>query len=65
MTSFVSRIRRRKIRSHPDYERPAQQYRYNPDGGYSVLHPTKGWRRVSGKRLVAQAKMIRLKGMGV
>lgn len=64
MTSFTSRIRRRKIRSHSDYEKSAQEYRDNPDGGYSVLHPTKGWRRVSGKRLVAQAKMLRLKGMG-
>ena len=62
MTYFNSPFRRRKVK--PVDERPAQQYRDNPDGGYSVLHPTKGWRRVSGKRLIAQAKMIRLKGMG-
>jgi len=29
----------------------------NPDGGYSALTPTKGWRRFSKRRLVAQSKL--------
>ena len=27
------------------------------DGGYKTLHPTKGWRKVSGKRVKAQLKL--------
>lgn len=30
--------------------------------GYSALHPTKGWRRISFKRLEAQRRMAQLLG---
>jgi hypothetical protein len=63
MTSFTSRLARRFKRSQPDYQSPEQQYRLHVDGeGYDVYHPTKGWRRVSGKRVRAQGLMMRLKG---
>lgn len=37
-------------------ERP-QDTILHDDGGYSTLHPTKGWRRVSGARVAAREKM--------
>lgn len=33
-----------------EWEGAPQPYRSLPDGGYRVLHPTKGWKRVCGKR---------------
>jgi len=41
--------------------RAVQQFRSHADGiGYDVLHPTKGWRRISAKRLAAQRKIAQM-----
>jgi len=53
MSSLVRRWQRKRLRALPDYEAAPQQYRPLRDGGYMVLHATKGWRRVSGKRVRA------------
>lgn len=50
MSSLTRRIVRRRLRAHPDYERPAQEFIMNADGSMEILHPTKGWRHVSAKR---------------
>jgi hypothetical protein len=50
MSSLVRRIACNRRRRAPEYTAPAQQYVENPDGSMSILHPTKGWRRVSFKR---------------
>jgi hypothetical protein len=42
----------------------SQVFRYADNGGYHVLHPTRGWRYVSGKRVAAQGRMAKLKGLG-
>lgn len=47
---------RTSIRHIPALPTP-QVTRDNSDGGYSVYHPTRGWRRVSPKRLRAQGLM--------
>lgn len=40
-----------------------RQFVYDLYGdGYSVLHPTKGWRRFTAKRLAAVALTAKLKG---
>jgi hypothetical protein len=60
----VSRKIRRNKHNDPDYQPPAQKFRFHADGeGYDVYHPTKGWLRVSGKRVRAQSLMARLKGL--
>lgn len=53
----VWKIARNKKRADPDYEPSAQRARALPDGGYMVLHPTKGWRRVCAARVVASQRM--------
>ena len=53
----VWKIARNKKRADPDYEPPAQRARPLPDGGYMVLHPTKGWRRVCAARVSAGGRM--------
>jgi hypothetical protein len=40
-------------------------YRMNADGGYSYLHPTKGWRKVAAKRAHAQALIHEVKRRGM
>lgn len=62
MSSYLRRLERKFKREQPGYESPAQQYRAMPDGGYAVLHPTKGWRSVSPRRLRAQKRMAELLG---
>lgn len=56
------RMRRRLELARPIAEREVrpQQCKIHPDGiGYSVLHPTKGWRRISAIRAAAQIIMAR------
>lgn len=66
MSSFVRRLGRNiarktmtkeEIQGHKT-ERASQQFQQHEDGvGYDVYHATKGWRRISGKRVAAQFKM--------
>lgn len=32
-------------------------FRVHKNGGYDALHPTKGWRRISARRLRAQTRL--------
>jgi len=57
MSSFIRRIGRRIAKSkmtkaeYADYkESKSQTFVQHDDGGYSVLHPTRGWRKVSARR---------------
>lgn len=56
MTSITRQI----LRSNPNYEPESKpQYtEYDEDGGYTTLHPTKGVKRVSGRRIKAQETML-------
>lgn len=37
----------------PDRVERDRPFKMLPDGGYQVLHPTKGWMRFSARRLMA------------
>lgn len=50
------------IKKRPENRGRKQPYIDHEDGGYSVLHFTKGWRKVSPKRLEAQMKMAQILG---
>lgn len=54
------------FKGRTDKGRAEQRYRmHKTGGGYDVLHATKGWRRVSGRRLAAQTRMAQmLEGTG-
>lgn len=62
MSSLSRRIQRKYQRSLPDYEPAPQPFRMLADGGYETLHPTRGWKRFSGKRLRAQRRMAHILG---
>lgn len=51
MSSLIRRIERKVARLNGGYEKKPQPTVLLPDGGYKTLHPTKGWMKVSGKRL--------------
>lgn len=52
--------RETRVRSQPDKKQAT--FRMHPDGaGYDALRPTKGWLRVSAKRLRAQAILTQLR----
>lgn len=54
MTTLRRKVRRSKARrTGTDWPTREQETRINSDGGYSYLHPTKGWVKVSAKRLRA------------
>jgi len=50
MSSFPRRWQRKRLRNAADYKPAEPIVCLHKDGGYSVLHPTKGWRRVSALR---------------
>lgn len=56
----VWKIARRRKRAHPDFEPAEQVSREMPDGSLMVLHPTKGYRKVSAARLAAGQRMAAL-----
>jgi hypothetical protein len=60
VSGFARTLQRRWARTAGSYDAPETPYRLLPDGGYAALHPTKGWRRVSGQRRRAQGRMARL-----
>lgn len=47
MSSFLRNLQRKY---RPNRGKAEQVVRPNLDGGYSVLHPTRGWRKVSPAR---------------
>ena len=50
--SLVRSIRRARARKNGiDWVVKERPFVVHPDGGYSVLRPTKGWIKVSGKRV--------------
>ena len=55
---------RRMARQYRKHQRGGGQpiYKDVSPAGYTVLHPTKGWRRISAKRLRAQHRMAQLLG---
>ena len=61
MSSFLRNIQRRIVRSREGYE-AAPQPTIITETGYRTLHPTKGWRVVSNRRIAAQQQMARLLG---
>lgn len=60
MPSLTRRIARKAKRRAGTYVGTDQPTRVLPDGGYVTLRPTKGWIRISGARLRAQARMARI-----
>jgi hypothetical protein len=61
MSSMLRNLQRKIERRSPDRARVEQPYRQHADGtGYDVYHPTRGWRRISAKRVAAQARMASL-----
>lgn len=53
MSSLPRRLQRKRARTAGTYENAPEIYIYGSDGGYSVCHRTKGWRRYSAKRVLA------------
>lgn len=51
MPSLVRRMQRKTARLNGTYEKKPQPVVNLSDGGYRTLHPTKGWIKVSGKRV--------------
>lgn len=70
MSSFIRRIGKRIAKSKMTTEERAahkdaksQTFRQHEDGiGYDTYHPTRGWRTVNGRRVVAQFRMAQLLG---
>lgn len=60
MSSLLRRLRRNALRKSADYEPNTQPTVVYPDGSYRTLHPTRGWRYISAKRLQAQQWMAGL-----
>lgn len=57
MSSLPRRIARKRKRLTGDWPARERPFRSEGEGGYSTLHPTKGWMRVSAKRLFAQNRL--------
>lgn len=57
--SFRRAAYRRAGKEWPAIERPYRDVKRG--AGYEVLHPRKGWRRVSAKRLRAQALLAAMR----
>lgn len=62
MSSLLRRQQRkfkRRSKTHIPQERPFRVHKTGREelGGYDVLTPTKGWKRVSAARLRAQARL--------
>ncbi len=63
MTSLARKLQRSidrktgKVREVRD--RPSEPL---ADGGYRWLHPTSGWKIISGRRLAAQGRMAQILG---
>lgn len=57
MSSLLRRQTRKIKRTAGSFELKERQHRTLPDGGYAVVHPTKGWRTFSAPRLRAQFRL--------
>lgn len=57
MSSLPRTLQRNRLRAKKEHEPRPRPYRYDDAGGYSVLTPTSGWKRVSAARLRAQARL--------
>lgn len=51
MSSIARRIQKKQSRNRGSYQGTPQPVIAQPDGGYKTLHPTRGWMKVSGKRV--------------
>lgn len=60
MSSMIRNLQRRMAKKATGYEPKDRPHRDLPDGGYAFVHPTKGFRVISGARLVAQGRMYQL-----
>lgn len=56
MSSFIRNIQRRALRASPNYKPAPWAYKAD-ETGYSSLHPTHGWQRVSYRRYAAERVM--------
>jgi len=56
MTSLARQIQRR----NPNFEKVVRPQLTEdlPDGGYKTLHPTKGWKYTSDRRIKARQEMF-------
>ncbi len=52
MTSIQRQIRRKRSLPTPEFSQPVI---IHDDGGYSALHPTRGWQHFSAKRTMLYA----------
>ena len=62
MSSLTRRMQRNYRRRNGTWESPDRLAFAIEDGGYLVLLPTKGWMRMTGKRLRAQQRMAEMLG---
>jgi hypothetical protein len=60
MSNLLRRIQRKQRRAASDYVPRSRPHVDLPCGGYCFLTATKGWRRISGPRLIAQGKLAEL-----
>lgn len=61
MSNQIKRAMLRRAQKAGAPSTTEQQYRQHADGvGYDVLHPTRGWKRISAKRLAAQRAIANL-----
>ena len=60
MSSFIRNIQRKIVRTQPDYESSPQPTVAHDDGSYVTLRATRGWIRMSARRLAAQMQMAHL-----
>ena len=56
----MTSLQRKMSRKHGWRSERPQPTIFNEDGGYTTLHPTKGWRTVSAQRVEAQKRMMNL-----
>lgn len=51
MSSLVRRIEKKLLKKRKEWPEWVQPVKNLPCGGYITLHPTNGYRKVSGKRV--------------
>lgn len=64
MSSYLRNMQRKFRRNNPDPEAEprAQPIRNVSVDGYETLRPTKGWIKITTRRLIAQHKMRQMRG---
>lgn len=60
MSSYLRNLQRKIARNRASYEPKEQPVRHYKDGSYSTLRPTRGWLRVSLRRVWAMSRVAQL-----